>query len=124
MPKRVAALLIGNLSEALRRQCIEAADSEPYWLHPDQYNERDGGVELLPARAREMMAYCKGKNMCPLGIVILTENGDYADYINSDNLDGDPVSLVDREFATKLVQAHAHFWFCVVPWLNSRTPSA
>jgi hypothetical protein len=119
MSKRVAVLLVRNLSEALRQRRIEVAESEPYWLRPEQYNERDGGVELLPAMADDLMAYARRNDLRPMGVVILNESGDYFDYIN----DG-PISPIDREFAIKLFQVHAHFWFCYVPWLADKQTEA
>jgi len=124
MAKRVAVLLIGNLSEALRKRSIETADSEPYWLRPDQYHEHDDGVEFLPASAPEMLAYCKIKNMYPLGLVALAENGDYADYIDSDYISKNAILSRDQKFVTRLFQLHAHFWFCVIPWFESQASTA
>jgi hypothetical protein len=119
MSKRVAILLVGNLCEALQQRSIETADSEPYWLRPEQYSERDGGVELLPAMADDLIDYAKRNDLHPLGIVIMNERGDYFDYINDD-----PIPLTDREFAKRLFQVHAHFWFCYVPWLANKQPEA
>ena len=124
MAKRVAVLLIGNLTEALRRRSVETANSEPYWLRPDQYRERDGGVEFLPATAPELVAYCRQNNMYPLGLVTLAQNGDYADYIDSDYIGKNEILSRDQKFVTKLFQSHAHFWFCVLPWLQSQASSA
>jgi hypothetical protein len=42
------------LSELMWRR-IEAADTEPYWLTSDQYHEHDGGFQLLPAMAGDMI---------------------------------------------------------------------
>lgn len=124
MAKRVAVLLIGNLSEALRKRSIKAANSEPYWLRPDQYHEHGDGVEFIPESAPGMVAYCKKMNMYPLGLVALAENGDYADYIDSDYISRNEILSRDQKFVTSLFQMHAHFWFCVVPWLQSQVSSA
>ena len=117
--KRVAVLLVKNLTEALRLRQVEAADSEPYWLGPGQFRERGAGVELLPAMAGDLMAYARQNELHPLGIVVLHENGGYSDYINED-----AIEPLDRQFATKLFQAHAHFWFCVMPWLTEQRSDA
>lgn len=54
MEKRVGILLMRHLLEAVRERRIDVADSEPYWLSPEQYRERDdGGMEFLPSEARE-----------------------------------------------------------------------
>src|SRR5947209_166021 len=111
--------MVSNLPEALRQRSIQAAASEPYWLRPDQYHERGGGVELLPGLGGDMIAYCKQEDLHPLGIVILHENGDYFDYINDD-----AIPSTDREFARQLFEAHAHFWFCLVPWMASQQTAA
>lgn len=124
MAKRVAVLLIGNLSEALRQRSIEVADSQPYWLRPDQYDEHDGGVKFDPVTAPDMMAYCRERNMYPLGLVTLAENGDYADYIDSEYISKNAILSRDKKFVTKLFQMHSHFWFCVMPWLESQASSA
>jgi hypothetical protein len=108
--KRVAVLLIRNLSEALRQRSIEAAGSEPYWLRPGQYQEHDGGVAVIPAMASDLIAYATSNHLRLLGLVIVNEDGDYHEYFNQE-----PLSPADREFALRLFQAHAHFWFCEVP---------
>jgi len=69
--KRVAVLLVGHLLEALRQRRIEVADSEPHWLASSQYRHRDGGIELLPANAGDLMAYASERSFLPLGLVIV-----------------------------------------------------
>jgi len=81
-------------------------------------------VELLPSIAPELMAYCREKRLRPLGLVIVAEDGQYADYSDSDYVSDSHVSLPDQSSATKLFQAHAHFWFCVVPWLAEQGTNA
>lgn len=115
MSKRVAVLLIRHLSKTLLRRRIQDVDSEPYWLGPDQYFERDGGVQLLPDKAADMIGYAESNHLRPLGVVIVNEDGQYFDYFNEDAF----VPSCDREFARKLFQAHAHFWFCEVPRLTA-----
>ncbi len=124
MAKKVAVLLIGNLTEALRQRSVKTSESEPYWLRADQYQEYEGGVKFLPASAPDMVEYCKKKNMYPLGLVALAEDGDYSDYIDSDYIAHNEILSRDKTFVTKLFQMHAHFWFCVVPWLQSQASSA
>ena len=113
MSKRVAILLIRHLSKALLRRRIQDVDSEPYWLGPGQYIERDGGVELFPAEADDMMAYAKHNHLRPLGVVVVNENGEYFDFFNDDAV----ISPIDREFAEKLFRAHAQFWFYEISWM-------
>jgi hypothetical protein len=108
MAKRVAVLLVRNLSEALHERRIEMADSELHWLIPEQCEEGDGGVQLFPSRAPELMQYARQNNFRPLGIVILAENGDFSDFINDDAIPAE-----DLDFAKHLFHAHALFWcFC------------
>jgi hypothetical protein len=113
MSKRVAILLVRHLSKALRRRRIEAVDSEPFWLTPEQYEERDGGIQLLPEMAGDMIAYSQRNHLRPLGVVVVNEDGEYFDFFNDEAI----ISPIDREFAEKLFRAHAHFWFCEIPWL-------
>lgn len=113
MAKRVAVLLVGNLPEALRDRRVRTAHSEPYWLESEQYIEcGDGGVQFFPSKASELMIYAREHDLCPLGIVIVNEQGDYSDFLNDDAIAPD-----DREFARRLFQTHAHFWFCYLPSL-------
>ena len=49
--KRVAVLLIRNLSDALRERRIETADSELHWLMLGQCEESEGGIQLFPSRS-------------------------------------------------------------------------
>jgi hypothetical protein len=60
-----------------------------------------------------MIAYAKHNKLRPLGIVVVHKNGQYFEFFNDDAI----LSPLDREFARKLFQAHAHFWFCEFPWL-------
>jgi hypothetical protein len=41
MSKRVAVLMVRNLTEAVLRRRIQTADSEPYWLGSQQCEEGD-----------------------------------------------------------------------------------
>jgi len=108
MAKRVAVLLVRNLSEALHERRIEIADSELHWLTPEQCEEGDGGIQLFPSRAPELMQYARQNNFRPLGIVILAENGDFSDFMNDD-----AISAEDLDFAKHLFHVHALFWcFC------------
>jgi len=108
MAKRVAVLLVRNLSEALHQRRIEIADSELHWLFPEQCEEADGGIQLFPSRAPNLMQYARRNNFRPLGIVILAENGDFSDFMNDDAI---PVG--DLDFAKHLFHLHALFWcFC------------
>ena len=59
MSKRVAILLAKYLSRAVLGRCIEAAETEPYWLRPDQYHECDGGVQLQPELAGDLIAHAE-----------------------------------------------------------------
>ena len=108
MAKRVAVLLVRNLSEALHERRIEIADSELHWLVPGQCEEGDGGVQLFPSRAPELMQYARQNNFRPFGIVILAENGDFSDFMNDDGIPAE-----DLDFAKHLFHLHALFWcFC------------
>jgi hypothetical protein len=108
MAKRAALLLVRNLSEALQERRIEIADSELHWLIPGQCEEGDGGVQLFPSRAPELMQYARQNNFRPFGIVILAENGDFSDFMNDDAIPAE-----DLDFAKHLFHLHALFWcFC------------
>jgi len=108
MTTRVAVLLVRNLSEALHERRIEIADSELHWLIPGQCEEGDGGVQLFPSRAPELMQYAQKNNFRPLGIVILAENGDFSDFMNED-----AIATENLDFAKRLFHVHALFWcFC------------
>ncbi|MGD0972786.1 MAG: hypothetical protein ABR866_01775 [Candidatus Korobacteraceae bacterium] len=111
--KRVAILLVKNLAEALQQRCIRTAENEPYWLTPNQYREHDGGVDFIPEKAGDLVAYADSKNLYPLGLVIVREDSRLCEYLN----DG-PIPLADREFALQLFRFHAHLWFCVIPSLT------
>jgi hypothetical protein len=111
--KKVAVLLIRDLSKALLRRRIQDVESEPYWLGPDQYFERDGGVQLLPDKADDMIDYSQRNHLRPLGTVIIEEDGFFVGYFNESAF----IAPRDRKFAEKMFRAHAHFWFCEVPGL-------
>jgi hypothetical protein len=113
MSKQVAILLIRDLSKALLRRRIQDVESEPYWLSPGQYFEHDGGVQLLPDKAGDLVEYSKRNHLRPLGVIVVAENGWYFDYFNDDAV----ITSSDRKFAKKMFRAHAHFWFCEVPCL-------
>jgi hypothetical protein len=110
MAKRVAVLLVRNLSEALHEHRLEIADSELHWLTPEQCEERDGGMQLFPSRAPELMQYARQNNFRPLGIVILAENGDFSDFMNED-----AILAEDLDFAKHLFHIHALFWCFYFP---------
>jgi hypothetical protein len=120
MSERVAVLLVRDLPKAMLQRSIAAADTEPYWLSPEQYKERDGGVEFLPAMAGDMLAYAKRNHLRPLGIVVVKESGEYSDFFNDELI----ISPIDRDFLKELFQIHAHFWFCYVPWLAANQKEA
>jgi len=111
--KRVAILLVAHLAEALRQRDVQAAQSEPYWLTPDQYCQHDGGVEVIPAMVGDLIDYASGNNLRPLGVVIVGEDTGYCEYPNER-----PIAPADRAFALELFRLHAHFWFCDLPWLT------
>ena len=120
MSRRVAVLLIRELSKALLRRRIQDVDSEPYWLSPEQCIERDCGVQLLPDKAGDLVEYSQRNHLRPLGVGVVAENGEYFDYFNEEAI----LSPRDRKFAKQLFQAHAHFWFCEIPWLASQQPES
>jgi hypothetical protein len=108
MARRIAVLLVRNLSEALHERRIEIADSDLHWLIPGQCEERDGGVQLFPSLAPELIQYARQNNFRPLGIVILAENGNFSDFMNDDAIPAE-----DLDFAKHLFHLHAMFWcFC------------
>ena len=114
--RKVAVLLVRHLCKAMLRRSIGAAETEPYWLTSEQYQQRDGGIELLPAMAGDMVAYAARNHLRPLGVVVVNDDGQYFDYFNEDLI----ISPIDREFVRRLFESHAHFWFCEIPWLRSR----
>ena len=113
MSKQVAILLIRDLSKALLRRRIQDIESEPYLLSPGQYFEHDGGVQLLPDKAGDMIDYAKCNHLRPIGVIVVNDDGRYLDFFNEDAF----IAPSDRKFAKKMFRAHAHFWFCEVPWL-------
>src|SRR5580700_1529827 len=102
---KVAILLVRNINRALLRRRVDVVDSEPFWLRPEQYEERDGDVLLLRARAGDMFTYAKCNQLHPLGIVVVNEVGEYVEYFNQGLI---LISPLDRDFAEKLFRAHAH----------------
>jgi hypothetical protein len=118
---KVAVLLVRSITGALLRRRIDAVDSEPYWLSPEQYEERDGGVQVIPGRTGDMIEYAKRNQLHPLGIVMVNEVGEYVEYFNPGLI---LISPRDLDFAEKLFRAHAHHWFCYVPWLASQQPES
>ena len=107
MGKRVGILLMRHLLEAVRQRRVEVADSEPYWLAPEQYREHgDGGMEFLPSEAREFMAYVREQSFCPVGIVVLDEEGGCRTFV-----DERVIPEGDREVALRVFHTHAYFWF-------------
>lgn len=119
MPNRVAVLLVGNFSEALRQRRVRLANSEPYWLTSEQYAERDGGVYLLPAQAPELVDYARKNSMRPLGVIVVAETGDYSEFMNED-----AIAPQDMDFAKRLFESHAHYWFCFLPWIAEQNPQS
>jgi len=114
--KRVAVLLIRNLSDALRERRIETADSELHWLMLGQCEESEGGIQLFPSRSLELMQYARENNFRPLGVVVLAENGDFSDFMNED-----AIATEDLDFAKHLFHVHALFWcFCFPSTPDSR----
>lgn len=108
--KRIAVLLVRNLSGALHERRIEIADSELHWLIPEQCEEGNGGVLLFPSRAPELMQYARQNNFRALGIVMLAENGDFSDFMNDDGIPAE-----DLNFAKHLFHVHALFWCFYFP---------
>ena len=107
MGKRVGILLMRHLLEAVRQQRIDVADSEPYWLTPEQYRERDdGGIEFLPSEARGFMAYVREQGFQPVGIVVLDDEGCCRTFV-----DECVIPEGDRELALRVFHTHAYFWF-------------
>lgn len=114
MAKQVGVLLMRHLHEAVRQHRIEVADSEPRWLSAEQYRECvDGGIELLPWNAPELMTYARCQDFRPIGMIVINDEGDYSDYVDENSLPEN-----DRDFALRVFHAHAHFWFLYVPSLN------
>jgi len=112
MGKRVAVLLVRHLSEAVRQRRVEVVDSEPYWLTPEQYRERDDGtLEMHPSDVPDLMTYARQHAFRPLGMVVINEEGDYSDFVDETALPEH-----DREFALQIFHTHAHYWFIYVPW--------
>lgn len=118
MAKQVGVLLMRHLHEAVRQHRIDVADSEPRWLSAEQYRQcDDGGIELLPWNAQELMTYAREQSFRPVGMIVINNDGDYRDYVDENAL---PES--DRDFALRVFHAHAHFWFLHVPSLNGNDP--
>jgi hypothetical protein len=116
MEKRVGVLLMRHLTEAVQQRKIDVADSEPHWLSSDQYRERDdGGVELLPSNAPELMTYAREKSFRPLGMVLVNDQGACRTFIDENS-----ILECDREFALRVFHTHAYFWFVHVPSLEKQ----
>jgi hypothetical protein len=81
---KVAVLLIRDLSKALLRRRIQDVESEPYWLSPGQYFEHNGGVQLLPDKAGDMINYAECNHLRPIGVVVVNDDGRYIDFFNED----------------------------------------
>lgn len=112
MDKRVGILLMRHLLEAVRRRCIDFADSEPYWLTSEQYRELpDGRIELFPSAAPELMRYAREQSFQPVGLVVVDEQrGGCRPFIDDNAIVG-----CDREFALLVFHTHAYFWFVQLP---------
>lgn len=120
MPVRgIAILMVKNLAVALTERNIEAAESDLYWLRPDQFRERDGGVEFARETFGEIIDFAEKNGLFPLGFVITYEDGKRRGFLN----DG-PLLPSDREFGKKLFRAHQSFWFDVIPALTEMGPNA
>ena len=103
-----------HLLEAVRQRKIDMVDSEPHWLSSDQYRERpDGGYELLPFKADELMTYAQVRSFQPVGIVVLDDEGSCRTFVDERVFPED-----DRELALKVFHTHAYFWFVHVPSLE------
>jgi hypothetical protein len=115
MAKHVGILLMRHFHEAVRQHRIEVADSEPHWLTSNQYREReDGGIELLPWNAHELMTHAREQSFRPVGMIVINDEGDYWDYVDENTLPED-----DRDFALRVFHTHAHFWLLYLPRLTT-----
>jgi hypothetical protein len=110
---RVAVLLVRHLTKAVLRRRMGAAQTEPYWLSAGQYKETDLGIQVLPDKAADLIAYAERNQLRPLGMVIVADNGGYREFFNEDVY----ISPIDGQFVKELFRAHAHFWFCEIPQL-------
>jgi hypothetical protein len=110
MRDRVAVLLVRNLSQALQERRIETADSELFWLSPEQYMKENRGIQFFPSHAIDLMRYARENSFRPLGIAMLAENGDFTDFMNED-----AIAPEDLEFAKHLFHVHTVFWCFVFP---------
>ncbi|HEX6503459.1 MAG TPA: hypothetical protein VF011_09430 [Terriglobales bacterium] len=82
----------------MRQRRIEVADSEPRWLTAEQYRECvDGGIELLPWNARELMSYARQQSLRLVGMIVINDEGDYWDYVDENSLPEN-----DRDFALRV----------------------
>ncbi len=113
--KRVAILLFGNLSEALRRRSTRAATSKPYWIAPGQFREFDGRIELIPAMAGDVYTYATRNELQPLGFVVVKDRGEYSEYFNGAPAPEIADSAQERDFALRLFQTSAKYWCCAAP---------
>ena len=108
--KGIAILMVKNLAVALTERNIEAAESNLHWLRPDQYRERDGGVEFARETFGEVIDFAEKNTLFPLGFVIVYEDGKHRAFLN------DAAFLPNhRAFAEKMFRVHQRFWFEVIP---------
>ena len=117
--KGIAILMVKNLAAALEARSVEVAESDLHWLRPDQFKERDGGVEFARETFGEVIAHAEKNGLFPLGFVIVYEDGKRQGFFN----DG-PLLPSDREFGKKLFRAHQSFWFDIIPRLTVIVPKA
>ncbi|SRR5258706_14546832 len=116
MGKRVGTLMMRHLLEAVRQRRVDVADSEAHWLTSEQYHEReDGGIELIPARAHELMTYAQDQSFQPVGMVVLEDEGRCRTFV-----DERVIPEGDRELALRVFHTHAYFWFVHVPLLEKK----
>ena len=94
--KGIAIIPVGNFAAALEKRSVEAAESDLHWLRPDQYRERDGGVEFARETFGEV-AYAEQNGLFPSGFVIVYQDGKRRGFFN------DAAFLPDhRAFAEKM----------------------
>ena len=117
--KGIAIILVGNFAAALEAGSVEAAESDLHWLRPDQYRERDGGVEFARETFGEVISYAEQNGLFPLGFVIVYQDGKRRGFFN------DAAFFPDhRAFAEKMFRVHQRFWFDVIPRLTVMVPNA
>ena len=117
--KGIAIILVRNFAAALEKRRVEAAESDLHWLGPDQYRERDGGVEFARETFGEVIAYAEQNGLFPLGFVIVYQDGKRHGFFN------EAAFLPDhRAFAEKMFRVHQRFWFDVIPLLAETVSKA